>query len=160
MVPKHFERRKEGNATPVLFLLDEFPRLGKIETVQRGLTTLRSKKITICLIIQSLAQLDSLYGTYERRIILDNCVYKAILGATDADTQEYFSRLVGTTEATRQGRSTSFAPEDGEERGRTVSQHIIDRRVIKPEDFATLGDVVLFTPYGVCRAKKILPVEH
>ena len=57
-----------------------------------GLATIRGKKISICLIIQSLAQLDTIYGQNERKVISDTCGYKAILGATDADTQEYFSK--------------------------------------------------------------------
>ena len=91
----YFEQRSEYNATPILFMLDELPRLGKIPAILDGLATLRSKKITICLILQSLAQLDTIYGTNERKVICDNCGYKAILNATDGDTQEYFSRLVG-----------------------------------------------------------------
>ena len=152
---KHFERRADNNATPILFLLDEFPRLGKIEAIATALTTLRSKKITIALIIQSLAQLDYLYGPALRRVILDNCSYQAILGATDADTQEYFSRLVGTREATRQGESSSYEPDSGEQRGYTVSQHIIDRRIIQPHEFATLREVVLLSPWGCYGAEKI-----
>ena len=155
---KHFERRPDKNATPILFLLDEFPRLGKIEAVATALTTLRSKKITIALIIQSLAQLDLLYGPAQRRVILDNCAYKAILGASDAETQEYFSRLVGTVEATRQGQSTSYAADMDEERGHTISQHTVDRRIIQPHEFATLQDVVLLTPWGYFRAGKIRPI--
>jgi len=50
---KSFEQREEGNKTPILFLIDEFPRLGKIEAISNGLATLRSKKIHIALIIQS-----------------------------------------------------------------------------------------------------------
>jgi type IV secretion system protein VirD4 len=154
---KHFERRPEKNAAPILFLLDEFPRLGKIETAATALTTLRSKKITICLIIQSLAQLDFLYGREQRRVILDNCAYKAILGASDAETQEYFSRLVGTQSVMQQGLSTSYAPDEDLERGHTVSQHSAEQRVIKPHEFATLKDVVLLTPCGCFRAGKIKP---
>ena len=53
-----FERRKESpDNRPILFLLDEFPRLGKIPAITDALATLRSKKVSICLIIQSLAQL-------------------------------------------------------------------------------------------------------
>lgn len=33
---KSFERRGEGNKTPILFLIDEFPRLGKIEAISNG----------------------------------------------------------------------------------------------------------------------------
>jgi type IV secretion system protein VirD4 len=154
---KHFERREDKNATPVLFLLDEFPRLGKVETIETALATLRSKKITICLIIQSLAQLDALYGTENRRVILDNCVYKAILNATDADTQEYFSRLVGTYEKKRQGHSANFEHYTGNQRGYSVTENIIDSRVIKPEDFATLTNIVMITQKGTYRIDKATP---
>ena len=154
---KHFERREDKNATPVLFLLDEFPRLGKVETIQTALTTLRSKKITICLIIQSLAQLDTLYGHDNRRVILDNCAYKVILNATDADTQEYFSRLVGTQETKRRGNSANFEHYTGLQKGFTVSENTIDTRIVKPEEFATLKDVVLLTPSGYYRIDKVKP---
>lgn len=92
----HFERRSETNAEPILFLLDEFPRLGKITTMLDGLATLRSKKITICIVIQNVAQLDVIYGENERKVIIGTCAYKAVLSADDPDTQEYFSRLAGT----------------------------------------------------------------
>ena len=154
---KHFERRPDKTATPILFLLDEFPRLGKIEPIVTGLTTLRSKKITIALIIQSLAQLDYLYGHELRRVILDNCSYKAILGASDAETQDYFSRLVGTVEATREGQSINYAPDGDEEWGHTVSHHTVDQRIIQPHEFATLRDVVMLSPWGYFRAGKIRP---
>jgi len=157
---KHFERRPDKNANPILFLLEEAPRLGKIQAITTGLTTLRSKKIIIALFIQSLAQLDLLYGPAQRRVILDNCSYKAILGASDAETQEYFSRLVGTQSVVQQGLSTSYAPDEDEERGHTVSQHMTEKRVIKPHEFATLKDVVLLTPWGYFRARKIPPVEQ
>jgi type IV secretion system protein VirD4 len=156
---KHFERRPDKNAKPILFLLDEFPRLGKIDTVATALTTLRSKKITIALIIQSLAQLDFLYGRELRRVILDNCSYKAILGASDAETQDYFSRLVGTQTVVQQGLSTSFAPDEDEERGHTISRHEMEQRVIKPHEFGTLKDVVLLTPWGCFRTGKMKPVD-
>jgi len=156
---KHFERRPEKTAKPILFLLDEFPRLGKIDMIATGLTTLRSKKITICIIIQSLAQLDFLYGSALRRIILDNCAYKAILGASDAETQEYFSRLVGTESVTEQSISASYLPNETEEQGHTVNTHIIERRAILPHEFATLRGVVLLTPWGWFWTERLKPVE-
>ena len=158
---KHFERRPEKTAKPILFLLDEFPRLGKIESIMTALATLRSKKITICLIIQSLAQLDFLYGRDQRRVILDNCAYKAILGASDAETQEYFSRLVGKWRVMEQTTSTSYAPHPYEntEQGHTVSKHIVEQWTIQPHEFATLQDIVLLTPWGYFRARKLKPAE-
>ena len=149
-----FERREETNARPILFLLDEFPRLGKIPAIMNGLATLRSKKISICLIIQSLAQLDVIYGVNERKVISDTCAYKAILNATDADTQEYFSRLVGTYDKPMTGFGTQRDGYIGFKTGNSTFTSEQERRIIKPEEFATLKDIVLLTPFGYRRVDK------
>jgi type IV secretion system protein VirD4 len=150
----HFERRNESNATPILFLLDEFPRLGKIGAMLDGLATLRSKKITIAVIVQSLAQLDMIYGENERKVICDTCAFKAILGATDADTQEYFSRLVGTYDKlmTSHGKNFTVMGLGG---GTSTNTNEAERRTIKPEEFGLLNDIVLLTPYGMLRVDKV-----
>ena len=151
---RHFEQRQENNAQPILFLLDEFPRLGKINAIIDGLATLRSKKITICLIIQSLAQLDLIYGMNERKVIADTCSYKAILSATDAETQEYFSRLVGTYDKEVTQRGTQSSPFIEFPKGKSTNTYEQEKRIIKPEEFATLRDIVLLTPFGNLRVKK------
>lgn len=150
---KHFERRTEGQATPVLFLLDEFARLGKIEAITNGLATLRSKKITITILTQSLAQLDLIYGKSTRQVIADNCPYKAILNATDAETQDYFSKLVGTYDKIKKSNSAN-ADIFGIGKGTGVSTTTEEKRIIKPEEFSTLKDIVLLTPFGFCRVDK------
>ena len=151
----HFEQRNEATARPILFLLDEFPRLGKVSAMLDGLATLRSKKITICLIIQSLAQLDTIYGHNERKVISDTCSYKAILGATDADTQEYFSKLVGTYDKNVSGAGNQYKPYTGLPAGSSDSTQEQERRIIKPEEFGKLQDIVLLTPTGFCRVEKL-----
>jgi type IV secretion system protein VirD4 len=150
---KHFERRAEDGATPVLFLLDEFPRLGKVEAVN-GLATLRSKKVIICILAQSLAQLDVIYGRGNRQVIADNCAYKAVLRATDAETQEYFSRLVGTMERVKKSKSLHYGRDVVLPESTSLSETSEEKRMIKPEDFATLKDIVLLTPDGCAIIKK------
>ena len=150
---KHFERRTDGQATPVLFLLDEFARLGKIEAITNGLATLRSKKVTITILTQSLAQLDVIYGKPNRQVIADNCQYKAILNATDAETQDYFSRIVGTYDKVKKSNSAN-ADIFGIGKGTGVSTTTEEKRIIKPEEFSTLKDIVLLTPFGFCRVDK------
>jgi type IV secretion system protein VirD4 len=156
----HFERRAEGNQAPILFMLDEFARIGKIETILHGLATLRSKKITICILTQSLAQLDAIYGREQRQIIADNCSYKAILKATDAETQEYFSKLVGTEERVKITRSQADLTPlamilSDHKQTPSISQTTEEKRIIKPEDFAYLQDIVVLTPEGVKRVQKV-----
>lgn len=152
---KHFERRTDDEADPVLFLLDEFARLGKIDAIANGLATLRSKKVHICLITQSLAQLDDEYGKSKRQVIVDCCSYRAILNATDADTQEYFSRLVGTYEKEKVTNSASYEQFTKIGRGTGTSRSTEDKRIIKPEEFAYLKDIVLITPHGHMRVEKM-----
>jgi len=153
-----FERRVESKDNrPVLFLLDEFPRLGKIPAITDALATLRSKKITICIIIQSLAQLKMIYGHDAQEVIADTCAFKAILGATDANTQEYFSRLVGTFDKIRGSQSQSFDPYVGAPAGSGKSfSEDMEKRVIKPEEFAALREIILLYPIprNFCRVQK------
>lgn len=151
---KHFERRPDKEAVPVLFLLDEFARLGKIESVVNGLATLRSKKVTITILTQSLAQLDMIYGKEQRQVIADNCQFKAILSATDADTQDYFSKLVGTYDKTKKTDNANFEQYTGVGKGTGISKTTEEKRIVKPEEFATLTDIILLSPVGFSRVEK------
>lgn len=151
---KSFEKRQEQSSNKILLLIDEFARLGKINNIVNGLATLRSKGIHIMLILQSLAQLDSIYGKDTRKVITDNCNYKVILNANDVDTQEYFSKLVGTEE--RKKESSSVNSNDfNVSRNRGVSKTTEEKRIIRPEEFAYLKKPVVFTPEGFFRPNKV-----
>jgi type IV secretion system protein VirD4 len=154
----YFERRKDRESTAILFLLDEFARLGKIERMTNALATLRSKGITICLILQSLAQLDLIYGKETRSVMCDTCSYKAILSASDPDTQKAFSELVGTYDRHKltysRNKNYTIFPIPSAGRGEGISVTTEDRKIIKPEEFATLPDIVLLTPFGFFRVEK------
>ena len=152
---RYFEQRSSENAYPTLFLLDEFPRLGKIDAIQNGLATLRSRKVSMCLVAQSLSQLDEIYGANARRTIVDNCAYQAILSATDADTQELFSRLVGKWDKPKKGYGKHLEVL-GLVSNRSESIHYERSPIIDPQEFRQLGnDAIVLTPYGYCRVEKV-----
>ncbi len=44
---------------------------------------------------QSLADLDMIYGKDERKAMLGNFKFTVLLGCKDAETQEYFSKMIG-----------------------------------------------------------------
>lgn len=151
---KSFERRPEGCTTPILFLIDEFPRLGKIETISNGLATLRSKKIHIALFVQSKSQLNAIYGKDVAEVISDNCAYKAILKASEPNTQEWCSKLVGTYD--KEKTSSNYNADIigiGKGQG-TTSTTESNQRIIKPEEFAYLEDLVCVFPNGYRRIDK------
>ena len=157
----HFYRRpdEDKNLTPILFLLDEFPRLGTFEGILHALATLRSKKITICLIIQDPAQLDMVYGHDATRTIMANCRYKAILECSDVKSQEYFSNLIGTEEEIKTSQNTSYGGEDTDTvRSTGVSETPQEKRIRKPADLAYLPKrniIDLLSPDGYFCIKKL-----
>ena len=158
---RSLERRPEKNSAdgkklpPLLLILDEFPRLGRCDPVIEALSTLRSRGVTICITTQSLAYLDLIYGMSARKVIIDNCQYKAVLGIGDADEQQYFSELVGTVPVLSKSFSTNRDPETGQLSGSSL--HVGENReqIIFPCDFNNLQDVVLLTPEGFCRVNKL-----
>jgi len=150
----HFEKRPDMQSRPILFLLDEFARLGKIEGIVDGLATLRSKKITIAIVLQSLAQLDLHYGRESRQVIADTCQYKAVLNVTDVESQEYFSKAVGTYDKIRIIKSQQYAPITKIKSGSSTTTMTEEKPLIKPHEFATLEQIVLLTPYGAFKAGK------
>jgi len=70
---------------------------------------------------------------------------------SEADSQDTFSRLVGTYEKQQPSKGQSFMPGLGIPLGRNEQETTVDKRKIKPEDFATLvrdKKLVLITPLG------------
>lgn len=149
-----FERREETRKKPILFLIDEFPRLGKIEAITNGLATLRSKGIHIALFVQSKSQLNAIYGNDVAEVIADNCPYKAILKASTPTTQEWCSKLVGTYDKLKIGKGKQMDI-IGIGKGLGINESTENAPIIKPEEFGFLDDIVCIFPTGYYRLKKV-----
>lgn len=151
---KHFERRSEKSTNRILFLLDEFARLGKIESILNGLATLRSKQITIALLFQSLSQMDAIYGHDQRKVICDSCGYWAVLRVNDSDTQKYISSAIGQFDKVKKSSSTNRGDfKTIGSSGITVSEEL--RQIVPPEELGRLKDeLILLSPYGFARIDK------
>ena len=134
----------------ILLALDEFARLGKMDVIADAVSTLRSKNVTILLLMQSLAQLDRIYGENTRRIIMENMGYVAILRVNDPVSQKYFSDLIGTQSVEKESCTTSYG--EGTCSFQTSSTH---EPIIRPHEFRTLNDIVVVTPDGIKRVEKI-----
>lgn len=152
---RSFERRPEQNIKPVLFLVDEFARMGKVEHITSSLATLRSKKIRICLIIQSKSQLSAIYGNPITETIADNCNVKLILRCSEPNTADWVSKMVGTYD--KHKKSSSYnANVIGIGKGMGTSSTTEEKRIIKPEAFAFLDeDLVCILPNGYRKLRKV-----
>ena len=156
----YLERRPEAyspmaeQVPQALLLLDEFARFGKLNMLPAAMATLRSKKVNICIFIQSIAQIDAIYGVSERRIILDNCQYQAILRANDPETQEFSCKLIGTR--IQQHYGISYQLDDSMKNiiGYGVQVNEVRDWMVCPHELATLEEVLLLTPHGFLRVQK------
>jgi type IV secretion system protein VirD4 len=81
-------------ARNVLFLLDEFPVLGRMEVVEEAIAYARSYGISIWMLVQDLAQLREVYRS-SWETLLANTRVKQAFGTADDTTAEYLSRLTG-----------------------------------------------------------------
>lgn len=80
----------------VLFMLDEFPALKRMNRIAGGLATLRKYRVWLWLICQNVGQLRDLYGPGWETIV-SNCGLRQFFGAWDVETANYVSRLCGRT---------------------------------------------------------------
>ena len=80
---------------PVRFYLDDFASNVVIPDFDRIISVIRSREISVSIIIQSLSQLESIYGQAKAMTILNNCDNLLCLGAgRDLETARYISYQV------------------------------------------------------------------
>ena len=79
---------------PVRFYLDDFATNLYIPDFDKIISVIRSREISVSVILQSITQLDSLYGSAAARTIINNCDRQLYLGGTDPETAEYISMRV------------------------------------------------------------------
>lgn len=76
---------------PVRLILDDFAANVYIPDFDKITSVIRSREISVSIILQSLSQLDSMYGEAKARTILNNCDHCLYLGGQDIDTARYIS---------------------------------------------------------------------
>ena len=89
----------------VLLMIDEFPLLGKMQTLQIGLGILAGYNIRIALIVQGLGQLKDIYGPAGMEGILQNCALQVFFAPNDDTTTNYVSKRLGTKTVQVRNRS-------------------------------------------------------
>ncbi|MCW8059650.1 type IV secretion system ATPase VirD4 [Agrobacterium tumefaciens] len=91
----------------VLFLLDEFKHLGKLESIETAVTTIAGYKGRFMFIIQSLAALTGAYEESGKENFLSNTGLQVFMATADDETPTYISKSIG--DYTYRERSTSYS---------------------------------------------------
>jgi type IV secretion system protein VirD4 len=95
----------QGKQRRILFLLDEFPALGRLEFFESALAYMAGYGLKAFLICQSLNQLQKAYG--ERNAILDNCHVRVAFANNDDQTARRLSDLLGEQTLSKEQTSIS-----------------------------------------------------
>lgn len=99
---------KYGGSLPlhVQFLLDEFPNIAMPDDFQKILSTMRSRGVSVSIILQNLTQLKALYEK-DWESVVGNCDEFVYLGGNEQATHKYVSELMGkaTIDTNTYGRS-------------------------------------------------------
>lgn len=129
------ESRGEDWETPVLMIMDELARLGKLENLTSLLSVGRSKGISVNMAFQDMSQLEHIYSKEEARTIFNLSEVTNVLSCKDNQTTREISDLIGEykEEKISRNRSELLHTSDGK-------QHVSSeyRKIIETSDFQDL----------------------
>lgn len=135
---------------PALFVLDEFAHLGNLEAVKTAYGLARGAGVKIWACLQSLSQLDDVFGEHGRENLIANSGAIEIFNTVDNTGCKYFSEMIGQEYVVVQSKSESTTTQTKgvAERGKpgetltsgseTVSHGEELRYVMLPADIAAL----------------------
>jgi len=134
---------------PVGLILEEFPALGRLESLVRDINLVRKRRISVLTAAQSLAQFDHIYaGPGEAEQLLAGLAPRSVFGGCDSRTAEYFSELSGEQTVALTSVSRSRAPGGGVHDSSTASLRaralLLADDIIRPER----GHATVFAAYG------------
>ena len=125
---------EKGEKYTVLFCLDEFPALGRMDALVSAIATLRSYGGRVMIVVQTIASLD-VYGKEGAAVILGNCRMQLFMAPSDKDTPAYISAAIG--DFTRKSRSKSWK---GGELTTSYQEREDGAPLIRPEQLRMLGE--------------------
>ncbi len=95
------DHREDGRLTTgVRFILDDFAANTVIPNFDKIISVIRSRNISVSIVLQNLTQLEAMYGPAAAATILSNCDHILYLGGQDLKTAEYIGIRVNKTQHT------------------------------------------------------------
>ena len=151
------EHEGESDRRRVLFLLDEFPALGRLEFFESALAYMAHYRLKAFLITQSLNQIEKAYGP--ANAILDNCHVRVAFATNDERTARRISDGLGTKTEQRAMKNYAghrLAPWLSH---KMVSRQETARQLLTPGEIMQLpasDEIILLSGCPPILAKKLL----
>lgn len=150
----------EGGRLPIhtRFIQDEFANISKQKDFEIKIATMRSREISVCVILQNLAQLKNLYkDSWET--IFGNADTTLFLGGKEPSTLEYISKLIGNQTIMYK----SISETKGGQGSWSQSDQLINRPLLAPDEIGRLGTdecLIHIRGYHIFRDKKYKLESH
>ena len=150
------EELPERSHQKLLFMLDEFPALGRLDFFESALAFMAGYGIRSFLIAQSLNQIEKAYGP--NNSILDNCHVRVAFATNDERTAKRVSDAIGTTTELRAQKNYTghrLAPWLSH---MMVSRQETQRALITPGEVMQLPadeEIVMISGQAPIRARKL-----
>lgn len=107
------ERDKGHNTLPIMFLLDEFPQLGRMESIMRGVEMGRAAGLRFWFFAQDLQQIGRSYAPEDEAVILGSCAMQCFMNINTMETAQAVSQRLGETRGVFvQDKRPICAPDD------------------------------------------------
>lgn len=119
----------------VHFLMDEFANVALPDEFDKLLSTMRSREISVSIIIQNLAQLKALFEKQWESIV-GNCDEFLYLGGNEQSTHEYVSKLLGKETID----TNSYGQSKGRNGSYSTNWHLAGRELMTPDEVRMLDN--------------------
>jgi type IV secretion system protein VirD4 len=141
----------------VMFMLDEFPTLGKMEQILSGIAYFRGYRVKLFLIIQDTQQLKGVYEDAGMNSFLSNSTYRITFAANNVETAKLISELIGNkTVASESMNRPKYL--DLNPASRSVHMSKTQRALLLPQEIITLSrdlQIILIEASAPIMCKKI-----
>lgn len=119
----------------VHFLMDEFANVALPDEFDKLLSTMRSREISVSIIIQNLAQLKALFEKQWESIV-GNCDEFLYLGGHEQSTHEYVSKLLGKETID----TNSYGQSKGRNGSYSTNWQLAGRELMTPDEVRMLDN--------------------
>lgn len=126
-----------------LLLMDEFTAIGRVDIISKSVAYMAGYNLRLLPIIQSMAQLDAVYGKELSRTIITNHALQIIYAPREQQDANDYSEMLGYTTIRRRSRTRSHG------QGKNVSDNeVLEKRALMlPQELKAMGpkkEIVLY----------------
>ena len=122
---------------PCLLLMDEFTAIGKVNILAKAVSYIAGYNLRLLPIIQSLSQLESVYGKEDARTFLTNHALQILFAPREQKDANEYSEMLGTF--TEKGISESRSKQILDPKGSSESISDQKRALMMPQELKELG---------------------